>query len=183
MLLVGPPNLAPIWRDNLIVLNFTSMIEGLDTANLLPPPYGEGLLPDYDFDMYYANWLLNDILGFDSLMRVMYLLYSGYDIYLCVGWYSFTENINESLLKFIQSRYGYIGYIINEIEDLNFVKEGEFSLGGISNLDMDKARYAELAVFNIISGRANSKFYSIIIGDEKALFGSIKRSEEQMKQP
>lgn len=178
MLLIGPPNLAPIWRDNLIVLNFTSFIEGLDTANLLPPPYVDGILPDYDFDMYYANWMLNDPYGFDSLMRIMYLLYLGYDIYLCVGWYDFTENINESLLKFIQSRYGYIGYIINELEDLNFAREGEFSIGGIANLDIDKARYAEMAVCNIISGIVDSKFYSIIIGDEREFNESVKRSAQ-----
>lgn len=179
MLTLGDPRLAPTWREGLIIFNFTSMVEGIDRLNIIPPPIER--TDDYTFDMYYANWLINDINGFDSLVRLMYLLYLGYDIYLCTSDYYYTENINESLLKFIQARYGYIGNVIHTMEDLNYVKEGEFSLGGLANLDMDKERYCEMAIQNILRYGSDNGFYSFIMGEGNAYLKSVQAARNKFE--
>ena len=52
--------------------------------------------------------------------------------------------VAESLLKFIQQRYGYNGYIINEASDVEFLNEGSFTIQGLYNLDIDKERYSPI---------------------------------------
>lgn len=177
MLILGDPRLAPTWRDNLVIFNFTSMVEGIDKLNIIPPPIER--TDDYTHDMYYANWLINDPNGFDSLIRLMYLLYLGYDVYLCTSDFYYTENINESLLKFIQARYGYIGNVIHTMEDLDFVKEGEFSLGGLANLDMDKDRYTKMAISNIIMYGGDNGFYSFIMGEGDKYMKSVQAAKDK----
>lgn len=176
MLILGDPRLAPTWREGLVIFNFTSMVEGLDRLNIIPPPIERA--DDYTFDMYYANWLVNDPNGFDSLVRLIYLLYLGYDVYLCASEYYYTENINESLLKFIQARYGYIGNVIHTMEDLNYVKEGEFSLGGLANLDMDKERYCSIAMQNILKYGSDNGFYSFIMGEGNGYMKSVQAAKD-----
>jgi hypothetical protein len=74
-------------------------------------------------------------------------LYNGLNVYILVGgnegMYDF---LTESLQKFIQSRYGIISYVINDISDWDSIVEDRstFSLNGLYTMDIDKERFTYL---------------------------------------
>ena len=107
--------------ENCIIYNFSSLNEKYPRLNLYPPlEFGKEY--DYNFDM----------------MMIVYNLYQGHDVFLLVD--DDLEGLNESLLKFIQQRYGYNAYRINCLEDLLYTENTDFSTEGLINLDIDKDR-------------------------------------------
>ena len=72
------------------ILNFCSLNEQYPRLQLLPPidfrtmPVSNPELAEYEFDMRYANWLLQDENAFIDLMQIVFSLYQGYDIFLLV---------------------------------------------------------------------------------------------------
>ena len=97
-----------------------------------------------DFDLMYMNYLLSDDIAFSQLMMIIYNLYIGVDVLIMIGETDIKYMVAESLLKFIQQRYGYNGYIINEASDVEFLNEGSFTIQGLYNLDIDKERYSPI---------------------------------------
>lgn len=97
-----------------------------------------------DFDLMYMNYLLSDEVAFSQLMMIIYNLYIGVDVLIMIGETDIKYMVAESLLKFIQQRYGYNGYIINEASDVEFLNEGSFTIQGLYNLDIDKERYSPI---------------------------------------
>ena len=132
--------------DKTKILNFCSFNENYPRLKLLPPidfrttTSGNPESRDYEFDLQYAQWLLNDPNAFIDLMQIVYSLYQGYDIYLLVSEDITMEQYTQSLLKFIQQRYGYNGYYINSIEDLFNAEDQQISGIGAMNLHDDKER-------------------------------------------
>lgn len=123
--------------DNCIVYNFSSMNEQYMRLNLLPPlEFGKDY--DYNFDMMYAQYILNNDNIFFDLMMIVYNLYQGKDVFLLVD--DDVSGLNESLLKFIQQRYGYNASRINNLDDLLYAENTDFSREGLFNLDSDKER-------------------------------------------
>ena len=51
------------------------------------------------------------------------------------------DAVKESIIKFIQIRYGYNCWEIEDIDDLQVIDEPFFTPMGIMNLDNDKLRY------------------------------------------
>lgn len=127
-------------RDNMVVLNLNSFLEGYERLNLLPPfglEYG-----DKDFDMKYAEYILTNDNVFMELMKVIISLYAGKDVYILSAKNNIYEFIAESLQKFIQQRYGYLSNILNDMEDWEYVEESSFNIYGVYNLDIDKERFS-----------------------------------------
>ena len=123
--------------DDCIVYNFSSLNENYPRLNLYPP-LDFGKKYDYNFDLNYAQYILgNDNIFFD-LMMIVYNLYQGRDVFLLVD--DDLEGLNESLLKFIQQRYGYNACRINNLDDLLYAESTDFSEEGLRNLDIDKDR-------------------------------------------
>ena len=64
----------------------------------------------------------------------------------------FYANLNESLMKFIQCRYGYNSSIVNTPEDYmvqsTYDLESGFSIEGLGNIYMDKYRLSYLLESN-----------------------------------
>ena len=113
------------------------MNENYTRLNLLPPlEFGKDY--DYNFDILYAQYILsNDNIFFD-LMMIVYSLYQGKDVFLLID--DEVSGLNESLLKFIQQRYGYNASRINTLDDLLYSEDSDFSREGLINLDVDKER-------------------------------------------
>lgn len=124
------------------IFNLTSSKEGLYRINLIPP-FGDQLYSK-DFDMLYANYLLQNDNAFLELMeKIVYPLYNGKSVYITVSsCLDEFDYISESLQKFIQARYGIVSNNINDIEDLNYLQESNFSIDGLYNLDIDKERFS-----------------------------------------
>ena len=130
------------------VLNFCSLNEQYPRLNLLPPidflviPSSNPETAEYEFDMRYANWLLNDTNAFIDLMQIVFSLYQGYDVFLLISDDIKLISYTESLIKFIQQRYGYNGFYITCIDDLFNAEDQTISGIGAMNLHDDKERLA-----------------------------------------
>ncbi len=138
MLLLGRiQNLATTERTK--ILNFNSLNEKYPRLHLIPP-LDLGSKNEYDFDMKYASFLLNDPNAFFDLMQIMYPLYEGEDVFLLVDDGPVMEMLVESLQKFIQQRYGYNSAYITCVEDLLNANDGDFSELGTMNMRDDRER-------------------------------------------
>lgn len=125
-----------------VLFNLSSPIEeGIGLNNLIPPFHP---MDSKDFDMFYANYIVINDLAFIDLMKIVYSLYEGKTVLILVGLNDYQVLITESLLKFIQQRYGINGNIINELEDLRFVNDSDLTVAGLYDLDQDKERFVHL---------------------------------------
>ena len=143
MLLLGRiNNLATTERTK--ILNFNSLNEKYPRLHLMPP-MNLGSKNEYDFDMKYAAYILNDPNAFFDLMQIMYPLYEGEDVFLLVDDGPVMEMIVESFQKFIQQRYGYNAVRIYTQDDYIQAQNTRMQFDptyGLMNLDADKQRYA-----------------------------------------
>lgn len=131
-------------RENLLVYNLTSYIEGFERIDILPPfdiPY-----IDRNFDICYFNYIFNNDNIFTEFMKIIMALYYGFDVYILVSKDEgqMYDSISESIQKIIQQRYGILSNEINDIEDWDYLEESEFTIQGLYNLDCDKQRYSLL---------------------------------------
>jgi hypothetical protein len=163
MICLGDARVISVLPDGFKVYNFMSTMEGLEKIELLPPPVQQ--TDDFNYDLYYANWLMNDPVGFRNLMKIIYEEYSGISIFLAVNM-DLIGNIAESFMKFIQQRYGINCYIINDQYDLMYAMDSgtSFSMEGLANLDMDKEKIAILGEASLLNNQENP--YDYIMGDE-----------------
>ena len=86
------------------------------------------------------------------MMRIIVPAYQGYNTILLVHHDPYRDNLMEALIKFFSIRYGYKSFIVNDPEDLETIKEPNFTPYGLIQLDADFNVYEELR----ISGRAPS---------------------------
>jgi len=146
MLLFGPSTVLPD-ISNMKIVSLYSMKEGYYRLKLSPPfeiTSGNPL----EFDMTYANYLINNNDLFVELMSLIMPLYNGEDVFCIVDQDPYLEQLAESLAKFIQQRYGYNYAIINKASDISYlsIDNFTFTVQGIYTLDIDKDRYAKLRV-------------------------------------
>ena len=142
MLIFSPFECGDI--DNNIILNLSSYKEGFYRLNGLNPLnyFKIGISSTYEFDMWYANFLINSPDAYKELIDIMRYLYNGVSVCILVDYnIEFSNLIIESLSKFILERYGYTSNIIKDIEDMNYLKEGEFETSGILLLDQEFDTY------------------------------------------
>lgn len=151
MLIFGTAELLPeLAKEKFIILNFSSLVTGLEQLHLIPnlKDIPVNIQDEYNFNMAYWNWVLSNDEQFIDLMKIVYPLYCGYNVFVVVNWYdssgfTFLASMNETLMKLIQERYGYSASIINTIEDYKYQHnselESEFSPQGILNMDNDKS--------------------------------------------
>lgn len=112
----------------------------------------------YQFDMNYASQLFNDDNSFIDLMILLFAVnggdinYSneeqvskGGDVIVLTNYSNvFMQVILDSLMKYIQQRYGIQSYIINDINDYDSLEYSEFSDIGMCNFISDTARFLYL---------------------------------------
>lgn len=136
--------------DNARVFNLTSMKEGFERLPGLIPPNELGRFTGRDFDIIYANYIMDNDFVFYQFFQIINTLYIGQDVYIIVSSDDWSENLIESILKLIQQRYGYNGLRINCFEDYitfqNSNIDSKFNqYYGIQNLDIDKDRFAYIS--------------------------------------
>lgn len=146
MLLVGDIRCLPESIEKLVVLNLSSLVEGFERVHLVP-----SIQTHYDnekeFDLAYANYIFSNDYLFMELMKIIYPLYSGFDVFLLVSRNEDTYDVvTESLCKLIQQRYGYNYQLLNIADDIDYYDDSNFSLTGIQTFDIDKERMTYLAV-------------------------------------
>lgn len=138
-----------------VVLNMSSAYENAPRLKkILPPRYrspSDSEMIDYGdekiFDIFYAEYLLNDNEGFLALFTIVYAVYSDYDVYVLVGHddYNYRESITSSLIKFIQQRYGLNARIMESLDDIAEQNEQcTFSTEGLFVFDQDREKFINL---------------------------------------
>lgn len=125
-----------------VVFNLSSLIEGYPVLDILPP--FEIVSNQREFDIIYANFLMGP--KFIETMKLIMCLYYGQNVHVLVSKGDHFEAITESVSKLIQQRYGYISNFIQDPSDFDYAVEGEFSLNGLYNLDMDKEKFSYMTV-------------------------------------
>lgn len=148
MLIVGDYNSIPGYEnpgisENMLVFNFSGYDMKCRRLDVYPPS-NMNFLDDKEYDINYANYILNNDNIFCNLFDIIYLLYEGVNIYILVTRTPNVDIINESLLKFIQQRYGYNYQLINGKYDINEYDYSNFSLSGLVNFDNDRKRYISI---------------------------------------
>ena len=159
MLIVGDHKCVGYLSPHIKIYNISSLLEGYIKLNILPYPvrYSD----EKEFDLAYALYILEHDNVFFDMMKIIYNLYIGNDVYLLITIDQFSEIVTESLLKFIQQRYGYIGNRINDPEDLETLVPGDFTLFGVFNLDQDKERFSYLITNSILLGGGSVDNFNI----------------------
>jgi len=104
-----------------------------------------------DFDQAYHNFILSNDMAFSQFMSIIIPVYMQPDtmVHIAILYNDYTIAFVESLIKLIQQRYGYNSYLINEIEDIIYISEPEFSIPGLFALDQDLMRWRMMNGQNI----------------------------------
>ena len=143
MIVFGRYNNIP---ENFIPVNFTGMNETVQKISTI------GLenidISDPEFDKVFAEIMLNNDMNFISLFNIIQLLYAGENIFICISTGNILDCLNESLGKLIQQRYGYNYQMINEIDDIDWYDDENFSIPGLYNFDLDRDRYIHICTNN-----------------------------------
>lgn len=135
-------------KDNkFVIFNFSSLTQVIPQLPGLYPDIYATINDEREFDTWYYDYIFNNPEAFSSLMQILMALYDYGNVYICIGEFSYDNNIsvvNESFMKVLQQRYGLKYYIINNIEDLDYISyDGcDFTtVEGIQNFDHDKEQY------------------------------------------
>lgn len=129
-----------------IVFNLSSVSDMGVRLNIMPP-YLMNVFDGRQFDMSYANFLLNNNNAFASYMQIIYNNYLGFNVFIIVGTDSMggRQRITESFMKFIQQRYDIIPRYVQSFDDIpDYYEEDDIHVNGLFNLDADKEKYIYL---------------------------------------
>lgn len=133
------------------LFNLSSIINsGIRLPALIPPLYFLNQQIELDnektFDMAYANYIMQNDAAFTDLFKIINTIYNGGTAIILYSDNEYTNIITESLLKFIQQRYGLNPiYIMNSIDDWDCItQDTRFNLLGVFNLDTDKERFVKI---------------------------------------
>ena len=146
-LLYGPSSMIGYVDGICNVVNFSSLYEGInDGLMCLIPPNNLGAISEYDFDVKYMNYILENDNIFVNFMGLVISIFNGADYFLVVDdstdW---SKMLIESLLKLLQQRYGLNGYYVKDIEDIGPNMDTQFNTQyGLMNYDIDVERYLYL---------------------------------------
>lgn len=151
-------------RPNTKIYNLTSLAERYAPYRIpLVPPNSLGSMNEYEFDVNYMHWVLDNDSNFTTFMTLIVDLFNGIDIFIVVSEDDWSQIITESLLKLIQQRYGINAAFINNTEDIFYAEESNFAEGyGIYNLDIDVERYDKIyQEYKINTGMVRSDDYIV----------------------
>lgn len=151
LLIMEPKTLQGLSRvydaldKQLVVFNLNANVQCYYKLNLMPPI---GINPtSMEFDAQYVNLLLSDPNYFMQFMYIMTKLKEGYDVVLLIYNEDTVFNaITETLVKFIQQRYGYNYQFLNNENDLNPWDTSSFTTPGIIQFDQDYKRYEDYLI-------------------------------------
>lgn len=146
MLLIGDIRCLPDNLNNVTILNLSSLAEGFQRVYLVPS-ITAAYTNDKEFDIAYANYIFSNDEVFMQFMTIIFPLYMGQDVFLLVSRNEDTYDVvTESLCKLIQQRYGYNYQLLNCKEDIDVYDDSDFSIQGLSVLDIDKERMTRIMV-------------------------------------
>lgn len=150
MLLIGDYNSIQSAYTILSIKNQYVHILNLSSANLNIQPSSLFYVPRSNnetntYDIEYANFIFQNTQQRIEFLYMIYQLQIGNPVLIMIGNYPGMYEMGESLLKLIQTRYGYNGYIITnyDLENLDMF-ESRFSVPGLLLFDKEKVELDEI---------------------------------------
>lgn len=132
-------------NESTVVFNLNSNSNVFQPIYLMPPR--EMLMSSHEFDQQYISLILTNDTYFMEFMKIINLLKDGKDVFILTYNEESTFNpISETLLKFIQQRYGYDYQEVHSVSDYNPYDPSGFTTPGILQFDDDFRRYEELII-------------------------------------
>lgn len=155
MLLIGTNNVIAMVGnylfnkgDRVHVINLSSADLSVQPSSLFYVPRSSSEM--YEYDIEYANFIFQNTQQRIELLYLIHQLQIGNHVLIMIGTYPGMYEMAESLLKLIQSRYGYNGYIIDFPDIENIALEGldmyesRFSVPGLLLFDQEKTELDEI---------------------------------------
>lgn len=127
-----------------VVYNLSSLSYMGVKLEYLTPPYNilTTVRADREFDIAYAQYILNNDAVFADMFKLIHANYLGYNVFILVGGDEARQLITESLMKFINQRYTLIPRYFATIDDIpDYYDEDHIYVDGIYNMDADRERY------------------------------------------
>lgn len=136
-------NILSIKNKYIHVLNLSSANLNIKPSSLFYVPRSNNESNNYDIE--YANFIFQNTQQRIEFLYAVYQLQIGNPVLIMIGNYPGMYEMAESLLKLVQSRYGYNGYIItlDDLEDLELF-ESRFSVPGLLLFDQEKVELDEI---------------------------------------
>lgn len=130
-------------REEYVIFNLNSPVQcGVNLNYIFPTGYNNTQSPDeFQYDMWICDYLNNSREGFTGLMNIMYNSYLGATVLCIIDDAPWSLPQVESLIKYIQCRYGVEVNLINEFDDLAFVKPPVYTKLGRQTFNADKERF------------------------------------------
>ena len=130
-------------KSNVYMVNLSSANLNIKSSSLFYVPKSNMETNMYDIE--YANFIFNNTQQRIEFLYIIHQLQIGNHVLIMIGNYPGMYEMAESLIKLIQSRYGYNGYFIteNDLEDLSMF-ESRFSVPGLLLFDEEKVELDEL---------------------------------------
>ena len=152
MTITEPSMIQYLKTSSSYIFNLCSMITiGKPITHLLPyenifqyviQDNNEGDENSILFDKAYANQLMYDELTFIDLINLMITLEKYGEVIVLTNYENpYVSYAVESLIKFIQERYGVQSYLVNFLDDIDEWQISEFSQQGYMNYIQDVDRY------------------------------------------
>lgn len=169
MICIGAYQVVKTLPYNFKVYNFASTMEGVERLSLIPPADFIMNQSEKELDMAYANWILSDSTAYHDLMKLLFEIYAGFDVFL-ISNFDMAYGLSESFIKFIQARYSINCHIINEASDLMYAHDNGSpfaTLEGISNFDYDKERFSNIAEQAVLQNPNAHEYYAFAMGGDE----------------
>ena len=132
-------------QDQCFVLSFISFDQNYRRWDLIPPNNAICKSSEWDFDVVYMHYIMDNDIVFIEFFQIIQMLYRGIDVYLITIEQEWCDSILESLLKLIQQRYGYNAIRVNCIDDIIYSNVSQFDpIYGVKNYDDDNERFEYL---------------------------------------
>lgn len=122
--------------------NITGLITKIQIFNNTQMPINEFIYSP-QFDSIYANSVMQNNELFIDFIKII-INATEFPVVVLISHDPYRDAITESIIKLIQIRYGYNCWEVDDIDDLDCVRESSFTPYGLLNLDQDKKRYDEL---------------------------------------
>ena len=158
MLVFGPYDCMMFTSETFAIYNLTSYKEGFPRIDPINPLtyYNNGISASYEFDMWYANFLINNPDSYRCFLDIMRQLYNGMNVWILIDpRIEFSMVLVESLEKFILERYGYVSNIIRDPEDVFYLKEGTFDPKGFLLIDRELESYLRIFGYRSLPSDGN----------------------------
>lgn len=107
---------------------YSGFIDITDLCTAVPISNNTAMIPmdfvqSVEFDNQYSYYITNNTVLFTKLLMVISNSYEGNISIVLVQHDIYRDAIMESIIKLIQQRYGYMSWIINDIDDIPTLRE------------------------------------------------------------